>query len=440
MVIGILSMNITLQSQPEVESRNYILNTSDEIEDFFVSSMDFNSENLSCDIQTTDFSTGVFYENTLEREDTTGYYLNQGMIYGLQLASTNRIGDIAIPSFDSLFYRQEFNIDSTVNQSLYERIDTFAFGIKVGIYNLKYEFNIALKEYFKNYLNQVAPHVKTVVIVAESSNADTKNMYFYVEDDYQSLFNTLGVKSSSPDNFVSIPEDFATGIYISKALILAKSGFHDYEVSAEKIGDATSYMHPEMTLSGLLQYIQLTGQGMTPTNQIAYQAYQKEVEIRTERTPSCSNPIMVGIDLDRDGYWGGESIEVDGDRDLTGLIIDPDPNNQDCNDLDSNIHPGATEIPNNGIDEDCDGEDGTTSTKNEEAEHMKCWPNPAREVITVSEATNRVEIYSIRGELLHSQETKSIKRLDITTLTSGMYTMHLFSDSGKKISQKLVKL
>jgi len=58
-------------------------------------------------------------------------------------------------------------------------------------------------------------------------------------------------------------------------------------------------------------------------------------------------------DKDDDGYgdvysplWIPEGVNVP-----TGFIL----NGEDCDDLDQSIHPGATEICSDGIDQDCDG-------------------------------------------------------------------------------------
>jgi hypothetical protein len=64
-------------------------------------------------------------------------------------------------------------------------------------------------------------------------------------------------------------------------------------------------------------------------------------------------------DLDNDGY-GNLAVSQVGCAPITGYVT----NSTDCNDNDNTIHPGATEIEANGIDEDCNGVDAPLSPVN----------------------------------------------------------------------------
>ena len=66
----------------------------------------------------------------------------------------------------------------------------------------------------------------------------------------------------------------------------------------------------------------------------------------------------VRLDEDGDGFAGAWVCPVDKPGcDAEVLNKQPIPN-LDCNDHDKSIHPGAVDIPGDGIDQNCDGADG----------------------------------------------------------------------------------
>ena len=66
----------------------------------------------------------------------------------------------------------------------------------------------------------------------------------------------------------------------------------------------------------------------------------------------------VRLDEDGDGFAGAWVCPADKPGcDAEALNKQPIPN-LDCNDHDKTIHPGAVDIPGDGIDQNCDGVDG----------------------------------------------------------------------------------
>jgi len=72
-----------------------------------------------------------------------------------------------------------------------------------------------------------------------------------------------------------------------------------------------------------------------------------------DNTAAIQDSTIYYADLDQDGYGDPNNFLVSCDVPV-GYI----PDGTDCNDLDLDIHPGAPDAIGNGIDENCDGQDG----------------------------------------------------------------------------------
>lgn len=130
-----------------------------------------------------------------------------------------------------------------------------------------------------------------------------------------------------------------------------------------------------------------------------------------EYNASCDG-LVVYPDADSDGYGDDANSIIDSACVIPeGYII----YNGDCDDTNPNIHPGAPEIPNNGIDDNCNGEIdefgvGIYSIENS-ASILSVFPNPTDGAFMlflnseneISEA--EIEVINALGQVVFSQSS-----------------------------------
>ena len=137
--------------------------------------------------------------------------------------------------------------------------------------------------------------------------------------------------------------------------------------------------------------------------------------------------------------------DIDEDCDGEALVIDNDGDgfnsDEDCDDSNPEINPAAEEIGGNGIDEDCDGVDGPSSLQQIDGLDVVIFPNPVGDKLFI-ETDHRAlsfELYQANGQLIYSN--KLTASIDVKSLPAGIYLMKVISvTNSEHFVHKLVKI
>ncbi|WP_299254540.1 T9SS type A sorting domain-containing protein, partial [uncultured Lacinutrix sp.] len=156
--------------------------------------------------------------------------------------------------------------------------------------------------------------------------------------------------------------------------------------------------------------------------------------------------ITYYADTDNDGFGDANNSILDCTQPM-GYVSD----DTDCDDTNNSINPDATDIPQNGIDENCDGfDEETLGTTEFENENISISPNPFNSYIDIKlplRLNNErllITIFDLNGRIIYRKNSTplngKIKVTELEKLDQAPYFLKIATSKSITIhTQKLIK-
>ena len=146
------------------------------------------------------------------------------------------------------------------------------------------------------------------------------------------------------------------------------------------------------------------------------------------------------LDSDNDQFGAGLGLVSCQTIPLPGYVLV----NGDCDDANANVYPGATEILENDIDENCDGVDGYLVLFDLTNVQVGLVPNPSNGVFAIqfnSEVANAtIQVTDMNGKVLF-QAVMNGANLEVSnlSLSTGAYLVHVTLENQKEILRLIIQ-